>query len=64
MDKNIVGFTLSTNIYTGNVDKETMDKIILDVENKFIEIIDSYKGIELLNGKADFLYNSENIINK
>ena len=56
MDKNIVGFTLSTNIYTGNVDKETMDKIILDVENKFIEIIDSYKGIELLNGKADFLY--------
>ena len=41
-----------------------MDKIILDVENKFIEIIDSYKGIELLNGKADFLYNSENIINK
>ena len=64
MDKNIVGFTLSTNIYTGDVDKETMDKIILDVENKFIEIIDSYKGIELLNGKADFLYNSENIINK
>ena len=64
MDKNIVGFNLSTNIYTGNVDKETMDKIILDVENKFIEIIDSYKGIELLNGKADFLYNSENIINK
>ena len=59
MDKNIVGFNLSTNIYTGNVDKETMDKIILDVENKFIEIIDSYKGIELLNGKADFLYNSE-----
>ena len=36
MDKNIVGFNLSTNIYTGNVDKETMDKIILDVENKFI----------------------------
>ena len=64
MDKNIVGFNLSTNIYTGNVDKETMDKIILDVENKFIEIIDSYKGIELLNGKANFLYNSENIINK
>ena len=64
MDKNIVGFNLSTNIYTGNVDKETMDKIILDVENKFIEIIDSYKGIELLNGKTDFLYNSENIINK
>ena len=64
MDKNIVGFNLSTNIYTGNVDKETMDKIILDVENKFIEIIDSYKGIELLNGKADFLYNRENIINK
>ena len=64
MDKNIIGFNLSTNIYTGNVDKETMDKIILDVENKFIEIIDSYKGIELLNGKADFLYNSENIINK
>ena len=64
MDKNIVGFNLSTNIYTGNVDKETMDKIILDVEYKFIEIIDSYKGIELLNGKADFLYNSENIINK
>lgn len=56
MNKNIVGFNLSTNIYTGNVDKETMDKIILDVENKFIEIIDSYKGIELLNGKADFLY--------
>ena len=64
MNKNIVGFNLSTNIYTGNVDKETMDKIILDVENKFIEIIDSYKGIELLNGNTDFLYNSENIINK
>ena len=56
MNKNIVGFTLSTNIYTRNVDKETMDKIILDIENKFIEIIDGYKGIELLNGKADFLY--------
>ena len=59
MDKNIVGFNLSTNIYTGNIDKETMDKIILDVENKFIEIIDSYEGIELLNGKTDFLYNNE-----